>query len=185
MMGKLLGGLLGTGGEQDGRLGGGGHGGFAGRAGVAVAVEHVRGTEQPLKYAASRARDEWMTKHQSWYGGSLSCRAPRGGELRTDRRSARCAARVVRCEQRAGTWHGETSRHFGARGGLGKARPWTPCGLRRRGGAYTEVGAAGARVSWCGARHRGVERALARRCFNLGDFKHDFISNFELKCTRW
>jgi hypothetical protein len=123
-----------------------------------MAVEHVRGAEQPLKYAASRARDEWMTKQPPWYGGGLGCRAPRGGELRTDRRSARCAARVVRREQRAGTWHGETSRRFGARGGLGKARPWTPRGLGRRGGVYTEGGAAGARVivvlsapSRCGA----------------------------------
>jgi hypothetical protein len=48
-MGKLLRGLLGIGGERDGKYGGDNHGGTAGRAGVAVVVAHARGGEQLFK----------------------------------------------------------------------------------------------------------------------------------------
>jgi hypothetical protein len=68
-------------------------------------------------------------------------------------------------------------------------RPYTSVGVWPREGARPREGASGpdAEGGTAGtrrARGRG-ERARARNCFNLGHFKHDFLSIFELKCTRW
>jgi hypothetical protein len=140
---------------------------WSGSSGGVGCEEEKRST---LNRDASLVTSWWQQRYRRGTAAASvgTCTPGRG----TDRRSARCAARMVRGD----AWGDIKTRRLGALR-QGRCATGVACGRGRWGDRHT--GAA------CGpARNIVAWPALWPKRFKLGDFENDFLPKIVLKCTK-
>jgi hypothetical protein len=149
-------------------------GGRRAQAAAGGAVREARG--QQLLYS----RRVCLAEGRRFRGRGTARREGHRGDHRSD--AVRPAGPGATLEPARGA-RGETSRHLGTRGGLGRRVH----GPGRRAARMPRRGAAWRAAAQRHARARAEARAAPGRVFSVGlaTFDRDFLKNFEYKCTKW